>query len=551
MKFRRIKNCDDACIERNSSLQGASGGYIKHGLVLLIFISLSSVIFFAQYNKWIYGSVIAADTGFFLEMTENIANGNGPVSSIHAGMNNFFRNKIQLQTADQLCAMEFVREPEEFRRVFDSHKYYVAYLLAPLAKIFDVRAVLFMGQVAGFFLILYLVYRLLREERVPLLPAWLFVGLIFVHPAWSMAVSGQLYAERYFIPFAMLFLYFLRKKENNIVLLYIAAVLTALVSERASMILGMYVSGYVILLWGEVRSEQRKHLLVIALALIAFSLYELSTLSNLHYQGSTFLPGSFDELMSRLQNVAFFDKLQTFLLFSLVFLGIFAIFAWRLLLLALVMLLPNIVGNIGGAEKTGYLTHYHTLYFPFLVFAATIGYAKLVNRVTKAQTYFFVAPLTAAIMLFSMATSPYDRSVTIANMTNENALLKHMELLPELSGSDSSLNLYLHKFEEIRNAIPEGSIVTSSEKIQALLHNHVTNYYYPMGLDIADYAVLYVSMRDGREEYSGAVTYEGKTELEKINACLHERMLRAGYDFENKVVINSYAIVRRVKSTGD
>jgi len=513
----------------------------------LVFIVLCLSIFNTQHSKWVYDSTISADTGFFLEMTENIANGNGPVSSIHAAMNNLFRNKVLSLSADELCTMELGRETEEFRRVSDSHKYYITYLIAPLAKIFDVRAVLYMGQAAGFVLMLYLVYRLLRREQVPIALSWLFVGVVFVHPAWSQAVSGQLYVERYFIPLGMLFLYFLHQKEKNVVIpLYISAILIALISERSSMVLGGYVVGYIILMWTSLKQDHKKHLMLIAAALIAFSVYEISILSNIHYQKSAFWPDSFEGLMYRLQNQVFFDKLMTFLLFSILFLGIFAVLEWKLLLLALAMMIPNIFGNVGGAEKTAYLTHYHTLYFPFLVFAATVGYAKLVNRVSIAQARFVVLPLTLVMMLFSMLVSPYGRTVSFNNMINENALLKDLRILPDLFDRGSSLSKYVQRFDEIKDVIPEGSVVTSPERVQAMLHNHVVNYYYPMGLDIANYAVLYISRREGKEEYGGAISYKGQEELKKMNTCLHERMVRAGYDFENKIVINSYAIIRRV-----
>lgn len=46
-------------------------------------------------------------------------------------------------------------------------------------------------------------------------------------------------------------------------------------------------------------------------------------------------------------------------------------------ILALGALVPNLLGSIGGAEKLGWTTHYHSPYFPFLVLAVLLGYARM------------------------------------------------------------------------------------------------------------------------------------------------------------------------------
>jgi hypothetical protein len=73
----------------------------------------------------------------------------------------------------------------------------------------------------------------------------------------------------------------------------------------------------------------------------------------------------------------------------------------RLALIAFGAMLPNILDNIAGAEKTGWSTHYHSVYFPFLVAAALIGFANLWKRVkTKtAQWGLLAAPLAMGAML--------------------------------------------------------------------------------------------------------------------------------------------------------
>jgi hypothetical protein len=60
--------------------------------------------------------------------------------------------------------------------------------------------------------------------------------------------------------------------------------------------------------------------------------------------------------------------------FFFLFLSIFNI---RFFLIALSSLLPNLFISIGGAEKTGLTTHYHSFYIPFLISGAVFGFIKL------------------------------------------------------------------------------------------------------------------------------------------------------------------------------
>ena len=52
-------------------------------------------------------------------------------------------------------------------------------------------------------------------------------------------------------------------------------------------------------------------------------------------------------------------------------LGIFAFFAGiRVAIIAMACLVPNVIITVGGAEFTGWTTHYHAMYFPILIFTA-------------------------------------------------------------------------------------------------------------------------------------------------------------------------------------
>jgi hypothetical protein len=62
-------------------------------VVLSVLFIFTFMLAFTQYYKGIYDSPTRADSAFILEVTSNIAEGKGPVSSIHAAMNNFFSRR--------------------------------------------------------------------------------------------------------------------------------------------------------------------------------------------------------------------------------------------------------------------------------------------------------------------------------------------------------------------------------------------------------------------------------------------------------------------------
>ena len=134
------------------------------------------------------------------------------------------------------------------------------------------------------------------------------------------------------------------------------------------------------------------------------------------------------------------------------------------------------------------------------------------------------------------------------NIVSENALLKDFKYYPDIFNEDSSIRKHLSNYEKIDDYIPDGSRVTSGEMAQAILWKNKINYFYPMGIDIADYAVLYASkLGDNKYFYSSAVSYKGAEEAKKIDICIIERMHKLGYDFENQLIINNFAIIKRKK----
>ena len=81
---------------------------------------------------------------------------------------------------------------------------------------------------------------------------------------------------------------------------------------------------------------------------------------------------------------------------------------WRFGILALASMLPNLMVTVGGAEKTGFTTHYHAGYIPFLVGFAAVGYSSLINKIRirfSAEGTNFKSLIFCMLALLAVVTS--------------------------------------------------------------------------------------------------------------------------------------------------
>jgi hypothetical protein len=152
-------------------------------------------------------------------------------------------------------------------------------------------------------------------------------------------------------------------------------------------------------------------------------------------------------------------------------------------------MLPNIVGNIGGAEKTGWLTHYHSYYFPILSFSAAVGFVNIYNKFIKND-----------------AVHTFSRKGAIVVVVMVSIFVVHYKLVTEKTGMSpfASMKVAAGNLRDrlsvhptgyaIRNnsvaMFRQGATVATDELGMALLHDHVSVSFFPVGAEEADYLFL-------------------------------------------------------------
>jgi hypothetical protein len=330
------------------------------------------------------------------------------------------------------------------------------------------------------------------------------------------------------------------------------AALSATIVERAGLILGIFILVYTGLYWKERRSTWAIAVsLGIVLILYAGTILT-AVLDNSHYNG--FLPTSPATLQSHFEYPGFTDKLGVFLLMNVALLG-FGLFRPKALLLALGVMLPNMLGNVGGAEKTGWSIHYHVLYLPFLVWAAAGGYARLIRYLQdppltvrrhlperlrrfdlRAASAVCSLVLVVGLCLLSVGLDPYAPKLETFRLgrVNDLALISMLQRVPEYWPGVRRQNT-LALYEQLQRAIPEGSVVTAPEPAIPALYRRRTVWMYPLGIDTSDY-VIYAG---------GQFSYLSEFDERSIGECLLNQMSAAGFDLEHPLHVGYFTVYQR------
>lgn len=349
------------------------------------------------------------DTAGFLELT-NRSNIFKPLQS------DFFRSAhglgLMVSTApEKICGL-LLQTNLGSSSFFSIHPYLIAFPLSIISWLVTVNAavlaanLLLMSVIGG--LIALVVF--MRKLDVPMIGITIFILAILCYPVLSQSLLGQPYFDRLmFGPGVSLFLLLWWSKYRSVrVWKYICvdSLVLALVSERGAALAVLLAVGYLILLHGRqviVKYELRMVLVTGMSVLLYLYMWQTRWQNYSAYSGMSFrsLTGEFNSIFQ----LPISEMNQVFYLTSIVFI-VAALFAGRGLLIVFISFLPNLLFTVGGAELTGFLTHYHQTYLPVVVAAAAVGMSRISNfavfgrqRVSKT----IVAVLLGACMFFGQA----------------------------------------------------------------------------------------------------------------------------------------------------
>ncbi|MGH6824173.1 hypothetical protein [Methyloceanibacter sp.] len=482
---------------------------------------------------------LTLDQAYFVESFDTTFRYGVPRSRMLKSITEYFKTIIDKDVAT-VCQMPLPVDHGPMMNVFSWHSLPILYLIAPLKLFFDGTVIVATLTALTFVLMIVIVYVAARRRSVPVLAAFSFAFLVTAHPVWSHGMFWQIYPDRFFMVFGLLYAIALvsyfeedRRSPAWLALLVVSAVLATSCTERAGMMISAYTFGCLLLFRGLHYRRLDLFPLAIAVATAAYVLvYMRFFQDNYFYAGFSyfFLPRIVEILRHGL------DEASTkFLLVNALGLGLLSLFQWRLALLAAGAMLPNILGSLGGVEKSGWYSHYHSLYFTFLVAAALFGMVRL-HQLFPDRLRTILASVgmifCGVLLLLINSREPIPLLAFSFSNLRDYAPVKVVRLIADTKDR-RDLKAREAMLLSAAAAVPPGATVSGVDPMMPALYDdkafrHIS--VYPLGIGEAEYVVVpYKKLPDGRLELSGVVNFGGPEAQKKIAECMSERLASSGF----------------------
>ena len=509
---------------------------------LLTIIFLTVLLTYIRVNS---GVGFAGDTGQFYMILENIHAGKGTLNQILPSENEyFFRQFLLSQDATKLCKMAW--ESPHFEAAdydhFKFHLYSIYYPASLCLYFFSTPYVVNGLNIFAFLLFLFIAYKISQKSEIPIFISIFTVIVISLHPAWSWSIMGQPYPDRLFLPLGLLLCYYTDDRGKLLNAMLAVLVLSALIVEKVAVYTGVFLIAYSILHYSNYRDKRAIIWRVFAgiSALIFFYLVTSFFLVNPYYSGSN-IPRTPAALISILSDERFFNGIKSLLWVNAPLLLPALILKPRLFLIAFVMVIPNIFGTVGGAEKTGFLTHYHTLYFPFVVYAFIKGTGEFYRR---------ISPIKAICIFGSYIFLTASFYLLLGFDDKQNIKLTRSPTANFYATSFYNMSKNMTSYKNITNLVE--SNMTLNAKISTIeagwpyLYKFQSLSIYPFDFEKVDFLFVGYEKVANQFYYYGYNGYLGSRHMRIVNDCLNSRIVRAGYDVDNPIILSlSLAILKK------
>ena len=301
---------------------------------------------------------------------------------------------------EQYCNLNLHNPNEIPDFIRQEHSYLIAIILSLFVKlgINSLNVVSFVFA-ANFILIFVTIFFFLKE-KINYSLLYLFILAIMIWPPISVGFVGQFYFDRLYIfpMFCLILAYYSfsnSEKKSLFLLILVLGFYTSLIHERAALMVGLFLCGYSLLITNFKLYKNKKILFIFFYGLIALSYFIFYTKfyinsSTSHYSSSF----NIDTILYVIKNIfrPYYGPLSFKLFIINLPILLIGFFDKRLFFLAICSILPNYMITIGGAEKNGLSTHYHSFYIPFLIASAVVGFEKLHKKkffANKKKFFYF------------------------------------------------------------------------------------------------------------------------------------------------------------------
>lgn len=441
---------------------------------------------------------------------------------------------------ESICGSDLAQLTGRAYNILDNHAYFALYPIALLSALSGSELTFAFLNAFAHILLLAAPFVYLRIRGYALLPALAFVCCVAISYAWSYSAIGDYYLDRIYMPFALLALYFMQMmlgrspKDNRWLLVYfsLSVVIGSLFTERAVLMFAALIAFYLLFFRRAVMDAGLTKPLFLLLGSLGIYVFIYFKFQYVGIQGAgNLISNALPSILHPLERIRA-AGIRPFMMVSFFPLGIFVMFSGtRYITLVIGAMLPNILISVGGAELNGWSTHYHTMYLPFVIFAASIGAINLANRFTenkiRTTTLFAVSGfLFVATTFLNPYTGKFEK--TFFASSAGSVLGSLYRYYGDRENSPERVRPQL--IEALNVIIPQGTKVSTVESLMPVLYRSRSLSYYPIGMDEADYLVIPGSAADGHVQMvSGAISYLGAAQTMALNQCLSKRIVAKGF----------------------
>lgn len=459
------------------------------------------------------------DTALILEVLENLSFNFKHESNI------LTQNAVHIKLAqvniiefckNELKVSDFYSEPINWLKSL--HAYILLYILIPFVWILGALNLIAILNTVTFLIIPIVGYCYCRSNNKSISLSFFSTLAIILHPAWQIAIFGQFYIDRIFIPISLIYALLLYqysikyhlKKGYSKYTLQLLFIIGASISERYALIISIYTILFIYSI------GYHKNLKIFIYYSILTFIYSViyTKIFNSNFDNVDNINRIFK--LSSIFNSIFIKSTFEYIFFNIIYIAPIIILKRKLLIPTLMVVLINIFITIGGAEKNGWLTHYHSHYYGFLVAGFLISINSYKNYLDcKIIKYYLL--VTTILILYANISLYKDiifsnKLINFYAKNTENSTIKY---------GNSTLDKLFEK-------IPVGSSITMNEwgLPKAYINGYRDVSLYPVNIGYSDYIITSVSRLNGVDTGNSAVRY--KPDLVEANQCSFLKV-RSGY----------------------
>jgi hypothetical protein len=219
-------------------------------------------------------------------------------------------------------------------------------------------------------------------------------------------------------------------------------------------------------------------------------------------------------------------------------------FEYRIILIVLMCLAPNIIITIGGGEKVGFLTHYHAVYLPILFAVSAMGYVKLAN-ILGSKIYILI--IIFSIFNLSLNINEQNR-VKFFDLNHAHKEFNKLSEISIMSNFHDTMRDRIKETNNLLSLIPLNARISLPEDLMpgAVFMGFRNIDYFPIGINSNDYIIARIDLESNLADVTSYLDRDSRSKIEKcINDIIDKKYTKI--EIPKDDYTGPYNIFKRVK----